>query len=393
MQFAGHANAMKTLFKIFFCLSITLAVASPFFVGAQSSTTSEPYNPPNLPINTTLPIPNAKPISGPQGQGPAGIVANFYSFAFIIAGFLAFVMIVYGGVRYTFSGGSHTAKEEAKDAIKQALLGLGLLLVAYLILRTINPDLTTLKLPTLAPYVPQPVSVAPPGNESGLACGDPPTGAPDGSCAVGASCRCAVGGLGCHCEALQSTCAAADLLTPLLSDAQAMESGATVIWTSSNSNVNTNLAVLRQATADFNAALRAVGASGVINSAYRPYSYQKHFWEICDRFHKMGGNRSGSTITYANADPSCSALQGVISGEILKHGLNAACLVANPDGCAPHTKGVAVDIRLTGISYPNAEALLRRKNIKLEWRSLGGDEFHFEIPPIDRPFNGCVSEF
>jgi hypothetical protein len=114
-----------------------------------------------LPINTNLPIPNAVPISGPGGQGPAGLIANFYSFAFLIAGFLAFVMIVYGGVRYTFSGGNHSSKEEAKEAIRQALIGLGLLLVAYLILRTINPDLTKLQLPTLTPYTPVPVATGP----------------------------------------------------------------------------------------------------------------------------------------------------------------------------------------------------------------------------------------
>lgn len=157
---------MKSIFKIFLCLSIALVVAGPFFAGAQSST--DTYVPPTLPINTDLPIPGGGvPISGPEGQGPAALIANFYSFAFLIAGFLAFVMIIYGGVRYTFSGGSASSKEEAKDAIKQALLGMGLLLVAYLVLRTINPDLTQLQMPTLVPYVPPPVAsgtpVTPPG--------------------------------------------------------------------------------------------------------------------------------------------------------------------------------------------------------------------------------------
>lgn len=175
---------MKTITKTFFCLAILLAVTGPFFVGAQET----PYTPANLPINTNFPI-NANsavsgsgvpakgpiPISGPQGQGPVGLIANFYSFAFLIAGFLAFVMIVYGGVRYTFSGGSHTAKEEAKDAIQQALFGLGLLLVAYLILQTINPDLTKLKLPTLAPYNPPPPATGTPPVLTGFGCVYAPT--------------------------------------------------------------------------------------------------------------------------------------------------------------------------------------------------------------------------
>lgn len=153
-------NAMRYIFKFFICLVLVLAVAGPVFVGAQSTTpptSSSTYNPAPLPINPTLPgFSDGVPISGEGGQGPAAIVANFYSFAFLIAGFLAFVMIVYGGVRYAFSGGSASSKEEGKDAIKQALLGLGLLLVAYLILRTINPDLTQLRMPTLPAHVPTP---------------------------------------------------------------------------------------------------------------------------------------------------------------------------------------------------------------------------------------------
>lgn len=165
---------MRTFLKIFFCLTVALAVAGPFFAGAVSSTA--PYDPPDLPINTNLPIPNEMPISGDTGQGPAALIANFYSFAFLIAGFLAFAMIIYGGVRYTFSGGNHSSKEEGKESIKQALFGMALLLVAYLILRTINPDLTVLNLPTLAPYNPPPSSSS--------------TGPGPGAFACGSSCSC-----------------------------------------------------------------------------------------------------------------------------------------------------------------------------------------------------------
>ena len=170
---------MKYLTRSFLCLAVLLVLSGPILWGAQAQTicpgepgcpecsnpnppaycqpaATTPYVPPNLPINTDLPINNPVPISGPQGEGPAGLIANFYSFAFLIAGFLAFIMIVYGGVRYAFSGGSSSAKEEAKDAIWQALIGLGLLLVAYLILRTINPDLTQLRMPELVPFTPTP---------------------------------------------------------------------------------------------------------------------------------------------------------------------------------------------------------------------------------------------
>ncbi len=82
-------------------------------------------------------------------SGPAAIVANFYEFALMFGGLLAFAMILYGGIRYTLSRGNPSQQSDAKDAITQALVGLLLLLGAYIILNTINPNLVKLTLPVL----------------------------------------------------------------------------------------------------------------------------------------------------------------------------------------------------------------------------------------------------
>lgn len=77
------------------------------------------------------------------------IIAWFYYLIIGISGLAAFVMIVAGGFKYLTSAGSPSAIGDAKDQIKSALLGLLLILVSYLILQVINPDLILLQEPLL----------------------------------------------------------------------------------------------------------------------------------------------------------------------------------------------------------------------------------------------------
>jgi len=72
------------------------------------------------------------------------IVAWFYYFIIGVAGLAAFVMLVTGGVKYLTSAGNPSAIGDAKDRIKSALLGLLIILMSWLILQVINPDLTVL---------------------------------------------------------------------------------------------------------------------------------------------------------------------------------------------------------------------------------------------------------
>ncbi len=64
-----------------------------------------------------------------------------------IAIVLAVLMIVIGGIQYMASD-AFTAKEDAKEKITMALLGLLIALGGYLILYTINPKLVTFELPS-----------------------------------------------------------------------------------------------------------------------------------------------------------------------------------------------------------------------------------------------------
>jgi len=68
-----------------------------------------------------------------------------FRFALALAGFLAVMMIVIGGVEWIISGASEAMRGEAKKRIENAIWGLVMALVSYLVLYTINPNLVDFK--------------------------------------------------------------------------------------------------------------------------------------------------------------------------------------------------------------------------------------------------------
>jgi len=100
---------------------------------------------------------------GPAKNTPVTLgqyLRYIYLFALGIAGVAAVGSIVVGGFLYMFSD-TVISKEQAKGYITSAIKGLVLALAAYLILFTINPDLVSLKGPTL-PDLSIPSNIAPP---------------------------------------------------------------------------------------------------------------------------------------------------------------------------------------------------------------------------------------
>ena len=115
-------------------------------------------------ISLSLPATGGtNPCSTPTAQGcnPTSYINNFYTFTLLIGGLVAFGAIVFGGVKYMTSAGNPSSQSEGKAWIESALLGLLLLAGAYLILNTVNPNLTQLNLPTL-----QPLQTGPAGGAS-----------------------------------------------------------------------------------------------------------------------------------------------------------------------------------------------------------------------------------
>lgn len=89
----------------------------------------------------------------PGAQAPTTVktflpeyIKFLFNFALIIAGLIAFASLVYGGFRYLASAGNPAAISDAKAQITAGILGLLLLLGAYLILIQLNPQLVVLQI-------------------------------------------------------------------------------------------------------------------------------------------------------------------------------------------------------------------------------------------------------
>lgn len=75
----------------------------------------------------------------------AQYIVGVYKYAVGIAGVLAAVMMMIGGIQYLTAGGDAGRVSKGKEKISDALLGLFLVLGTYMILNVINPDLTKLQ--------------------------------------------------------------------------------------------------------------------------------------------------------------------------------------------------------------------------------------------------------
>jgi Type IV secretion system pilin len=89
-------------------------------------------------------------ITNVSQTSPGGWIAGIYKFALIVSGILAFGAIVYGGFMYATSAGNASRQAEGRSWIWSALIGLLLLAGAYIILQTINPNLTNLQIAPLS---------------------------------------------------------------------------------------------------------------------------------------------------------------------------------------------------------------------------------------------------
>ena len=97
-------------------------------------------------VNISVGLPGISPEAP-----PSDFIGAIYKFALMISGVLALGAIVYGGVKYMMAAGNPSGQSEGREWIKGAVFGLILLFGAYFMLNIINPDITKLSLPTLAP--------------------------------------------------------------------------------------------------------------------------------------------------------------------------------------------------------------------------------------------------
>ena len=112
-----------------FLLLIAIGILIPHFAVVQAITLNLDYpkfGPFDLNVNQSLPE----------------IIGFFYYFIVGISGLAAFVMLVWGGVQWLTSGAIPSQAGEARDKIKNAIIGLLLVLASFLVIQVINPELT-----------------------------------------------------------------------------------------------------------------------------------------------------------------------------------------------------------------------------------------------------------
>lgn len=79
-------------------------------------------------------------IDAETAKDPSKFFNGLFTFGIAIAGFLAVIMIAYGGIQY-MSTDAVSGKGEGREKITYAIMGLLLVLFAYILLNTINPDI------------------------------------------------------------------------------------------------------------------------------------------------------------------------------------------------------------------------------------------------------------
>ncbi|MDD3778143.1 MAG: hypothetical protein PHH52_02045, partial [Patescibacteria group bacterium] len=110
---------------------------------------------PATPLQAQIDFKFQIPIPGLEGEMPVGekegdkmksdllakYIEGIYNYSFMIAGILAAVMLMAGGVIWLISAGNKSTISKAKTMITSSLVGLVILLLSYFILDTINPEL------------------------------------------------------------------------------------------------------------------------------------------------------------------------------------------------------------------------------------------------------------
>ena len=175
--------------KKFFVFAIVVAMSSASlgFLTAHAV---------GLSVSGSLPGMTANPAN------PGSYIQSFYALALMLGGVLAFGAVVYGGILYAASAGNSSKQSEGKEWIFSALTGLLLLAGAWLVLNTINPDLTNVAFPSLSNLSATTANTAN-SNPTGIVfC----QGTTQGQCADSSQvCSCTSGT--CSCQSQSALCA------------------------------------------------------------------------------------------------------------------------------------------------------------------------------------------
>jgi len=150
-------KALKIL-KITFAIFFVLQIASTIFLAASFQPVLAEENP--IPLNftpqvkipksdldqNTIPVGEYLPDKGVMRSDLlVKYVKAFYGYGLSIAGILAAIVLMAGGILWLTSAGNDSRISQAKELIIGSVTGLVILFCSWIILNTINPDLVKLR--------------------------------------------------------------------------------------------------------------------------------------------------------------------------------------------------------------------------------------------------------
>ena len=119
---------MKKIFLVLFLSSVIFLFIFGFSLAQRKTEINYPEIDSIRPISVKTPLPK--------------YMKYVFTFFVIVSGIGGFGALIYGGIRFLTSTGSPGARKEAQSQILAAMGGIALLLGAYLVSKTINPQLT-----------------------------------------------------------------------------------------------------------------------------------------------------------------------------------------------------------------------------------------------------------
>jgi len=272
----------------------------------------------------------------------------------MIAMIFVFLMIV-AGVGLVTSGGNQSELESAKSKFTNAIIGVIIVLSAWLLVDTIMRAMITdgemvgwgpwseiQCMEQVEPYVDLNTGHSGgTGSVESLAGSKPPQDA----------------------DAMnQGACTIQGLNEINDAEAKNMESGQTVIWPNSTN--------IQAAFTAFKAKLSVKGISITANSVYRPQAYQTHLWEIKNRWCDSGLKN--------NNTPECADLKTGVKKEVVKHfGYSWSCGAVAKIG-STHGMGTGIDIG--GIpNHRNSDVMQAAEESCLYWNNYPNDAVHYTL--------------
>ncbi len=132
-------NVRRTIFGCFLLLELCFGYVQP----ALAATSASSYSGVESSISTYLCTPSQNGNGG--GQDIYNCINKLYRFAIVVAGIVGMFMIMIAGYMYMSAGGNGEAVTKAKGWITSSIASLVILLLGYVFLQALNPQLVEFK--------------------------------------------------------------------------------------------------------------------------------------------------------------------------------------------------------------------------------------------------------